>query len=84
MGNGNGRRGGAAICGLATLLAGCAAIPVPDIVSEGLLLDHVNVVDVRDGTVARDRAIVVADGRIVRVVPGGSIGIAGSSPVMSR
>lgn len=79
MGNGDGRLGGAVICGVATFLAGCAAIPAPDIVSEGLLLDHVNVVDVRDGTVARDRAIVVADGRIVRVAPGGSIGIAGSA-----
>ena len=71
--------GNVAICGLAALLAGCAAIPPSDIVSEGLLLDHVAVVDVRDGTVARDRAIVMADGRIVRVVPGGSVGVAGSA-----
>ena len=46
MGNGHRKPDGTVICGLATLLAGCAAIPAPDIVSEGLLLDHVNVVDV--------------------------------------
>ena len=71
--------GSLAICGLATLLAGCAAIPPSDIVSEGLLLDHVAVVDVLDGTVARDRAIVITDGRIVRLARGGSVGVTGSA-----
>ncbi len=74
--------GNAAICAVATLLAGCAAIPPGDTIRDGLLLDHVSVVDVRDGTVARDRAVVVADGRIVRVVAAGSIGVSGSAKVV--
>ena len=79
MGSGHGTPRGVAICTIALLLAGCAAIPPADTIRDGLLLDHVSVVDVRDGTVTRDRAIVVADGRIVRVVAAGSIGIAGSA-----
>lgn len=39
----------------------------------GLVLDHVTVVDVRTGRLSRDRAVVVADGRIVRVVAAGSV-----------
>lgn len=71
--------GGGIICAIAALLAGCAAIPPSEVVSEGLLLDHVNVVGVHDGTVARDRAVVMADGRIVRVASGGSIGVSGNA-----
>ena len=69
----------ATICAVATLLAGCAAIPPGDTIREGLLLDHVNVVNVHDGTVASDRAVVVADGRVVRVVAAGSIGVSGTA-----
>lgn len=68
-----------ALCGFAALLAGCAAIPPTETIGDGLVLDHVNVVDVRDGTVARDRAVVVSDGRIVRVVAGGSVGVGGNT-----
>ena len=59
--------------GLAALIAGCATVlPTPPL-AEQLVLDRVNVVDVRDGTVARDRAIVIADGKIVRIVAAGSV-----------
>jgi cytosine/adenosine deaminase-related metal-dependent hydrolase len=52
------------------LLAGVTparAAPVP----HGLVLDHVTIVDVRTGQLDRNRAVVVADGRIVRISPGG-------------
>ncbi len=40
---------------------------------EELVLNHVTVVDVRTGRLARDRAVVIADGRVVEVVAAGGI-----------
>jgi Amidohydrolase family len=37
------------------------------------------VVDVRDGSLARNKQIIIADGRIVRIVPAGSVGVAGKA-----
>ena len=45
------------------------AAPLPG----GLVIDHVTVVDVKTGSLARNRAIVIADGRIVRIVPAGTV-----------
>ena len=64
---------------LATLLAGCATVAPGETIAEGLILDNVNVVDVRDGSIASRRAIVVADGRIVRIVASGSVGANGAA-----
>lgn len=38
-----------------------------------LVIDHVNVVDVRNGAVARNRALVIANGRIARITAGGTV-----------
>ena len=59
--------------GLAASLASCATAPLTPALADQLVLDRVNVVDVRDGTIARNRAIVIADGKIVRIVAAGSV-----------
>lgn len=64
---------------LAALLAGCATIAPTGRLTQRLVIDHVNVVDVRDGSVARDRAIMIEDGRIVRIVAGGSVRASGAA-----
>ncbi len=65
----------ALLAALLTALAGVAgAAPVP----ADLVIDHVTVVDVHDGTLLPGRAIVVAGGRIVAVVPAGQVRVAGS------
>ena len=52
-----------------------AAAPV----SEGLVLDRVSVVDVRTGKVARNRAIIIAAGKITRIAPAGSVRVGGTA-----
>lgn len=66
------RTTGGLLAGLAALLAGCATAPAMSGASVDLVLDHVTVVDVGDGSVARDRAVVIAAGRILRVVAAGT------------
>lgn len=67
--------GGALACGVTALLGACATSP--SATGQGsasmtrLLVDHVNIVDVRDGTIARDRAVLIADGKIIRIAAGG-------------
>ena len=68
--------------GLIAMLASCATITPTTSLTHGLLLDHVNVVDVRDGSISRDRAIVIDNGRIVRVVGAGSTGVSGAAKVV--
>ena len=58
--------------GFALMLAGCAAVPQER--RADLVIDRVNIVDVRDGSIARNRAVLVTDGRIVRVAAAGSVG----------
>lgn len=70
-------RNGASALALLTVLFGGAARA--ETVREGLVLDHVTVVDVRTGRLARDRAVVVAGDRIVRVARGGSVRAAGAA-----
>ena len=62
-----------------TLAASLAGAAKADTVREGLVLDRVTVVDVRTGRLLRDRAVVVADGRISRIVPAGSVRTAGTA-----
>ena len=62
--------------GLGALLASCATAPATPGPAAELVIDRVNVVDVRDGSVARNRAIVIAGGRIVRVTAAGARGAA--------
>ncbi|HVR89690.1 MAG TPA: amidohydrolase family protein [Novosphingobium sp.] len=64
---------------LAALLAGCATIAPSGPLTQRLLIDHVNVVDVRDGSVGRDRAILIENGKIVRVMSGGSMRAGGAA-----
>ena len=62
--------------GLGALLASCATVTDTPGPAAELVIDRVNVVDVRDGSVARNRAIVIAGGRIVRVTAAGARGAA--------
>lgn len=58
---------------LAALVAGCATTGQRAQAESGLVLDHVTVVDVRDGGLMPDRAILIRDGRIERIAAAGSI-----------
>lgn len=60
----------------ATLLAGAARA---ETVREGLVLDRVTVVDVRTGKLQRNRAVVIAGDRIVKVAAAGSVTAAGTA-----
>jgi imidazolonepropionase-like amidohydrolase len=55
-----------AVCALATSAAEPAAPPAPA-ASQALLIRHANVVDVRDGHVAPDRAILIEGDRITAI-----------------
>jgi Amidohydrolase family len=63
---------------LVGLIVGCADDAQAEAVRTGLVLDHVIVVDVRTGQLARDRAVVIADGKIVEVAQGGAVRVAGA------
>ena len=58
--------------------AGATAKP-RETVNEGLLIDRVTVVDVRTGSLAQNRSIVISDGRIVRIVAAGSVRVRGKA-----
>lgn len=60
-------------------LSGCASLPERTSISEGLILDHVTIVDVRTGALAPDRAIVMDSGKIRSIVAAGSVGARGSA-----
>ncbi len=55
---------------IAVAAGALAAVPLRGAPAD-LVLDHVTVVDTASGALLRDRAVVVAGGTIVRVVPGG-------------
>jgi hypothetical protein len=59
------------------LMTGSAAVGA-ETVREGLVIDHVTVVDVRTGGLARDRAVVIAGGKIAKIVSAGSVRVAGA------
>jgi imidazolonepropionase-like amidohydrolase len=70
---------GIGLLGLLVALMACGSDNAQaETVRTGLVLDHVIVVDVRTGQLARDRAVVVADGKIVEVTHGGAVRIAGA------
>ncbi len=61
-----------------TLLATISAlftgpISAKETLTAGLLIDRVNIVDVRTGSIAKNRAIIIADGRISRIAAARSI-----------
>lgn len=64
---------------LAAVLAVCAAVFVAcggdatTEVSQGMVVQHVTVVNTRDGSSARDMAVVIDQGRITAVVPARSV-----------
>ena len=64
---------------LSTLVVGSAAAKPRDAVSDGIVIDRITVVNVRDGSISRNKALVIADGRIVRIVPKGSVGTKGNA-----
>ena len=61
---------GVAAIGLAT----GAARTAPAAPDGGTVIDHVNVVDVRNGTIARNRAVLIVGERIARIGAAGSLG----------
>ena len=70
----------ALVMGLVASLAGTAVTTAgADTVRDGLVIDRVTVVDVRTGRLLRDRAVVVADGRISRIARAGSVRATGTA-----
>lgn len=70
---------------LACPLAAVAAPPAPPAsleVDRGLVLEGVTVVDVRDGRLAPDQAVLIEGGRITRIVPAASLAAGGQARVI--
>ena len=63
----------------AAAIAASTAANARETVTAGLVLDRVTVVDVRTGKATRGRAIVIADGRIERIVAAGSVSTTGGA-----
>ena len=74
-----GRSGMGALGLLAALVAGGVGTARAETVRDGLVLDRVAVVDVRTGRLLRNRAVVVADGKIAKVVRAGTVKAAGAA-----
>ncbi len=72
-------RTGARALGVLALLGGMAMPALSQTVRDGLVLDHVTVVDVRTGRLQPDRAVVIAGGRIVQVVRAGKVTATGAA-----
>ena len=66
-----------ALLGLA-LAAGCQAAPR----TADLAIEHATVIDVRDGSLAADRTILIAGGRITAVAPSSGVRIADGVPTV--
>lgn len=74
------KRVGAGVLGLlAALSGGGVSTAHAETVRTGLVLDHVTVVDVRTGGLARDRVVVIANGKITKVARAGSVQVAGDA-----
>lgn len=71
------KRASALLIAIGALLVGGAVTNGRATVRSGLVIDHVTVVDVRKGGLVRNRAIVIADGKIVRIVAAGSVAARG-------
>ena len=68
------------LIGVALLLAtSAAASAAVTHVDHGIIVDHVAVIDTATGRSIAGRAVVVADGRIVAIVPSGSVTGSGSA-----
>jgi hypothetical protein len=70
--------GGAVLCGL--MLASAASWAQ---VTEGLVLNGVSIVDTHDGKVARNRAIVIDDGKITQIARADSVTVTGSAKLVN-
>jgi imidazolonepropionase-like amidohydrolase len=64
---------------LAALLAAGPITARAVAIREGLVLDHVTVVDVRTGRLERDRAVVIVGGKIAGVTEAGAVKVVGSA-----
>ena len=67
------KRASALLAAVGAMLAGTSASSGKETARTGLVIDHVTVVDVLRGALARNRAIVIVDGKIVRIVAAGSV-----------
>jgi imidazolonepropionase-like amidohydrolase len=76
------KRSAALLATVAAMLAGASATSGKETVRTELVIDHVTVVDVRGGGLARNRAIVIADGKITRIVAGGSVAASGAARIV--
>ena len=65
--------------GLALLGFAASASAASVSVTDGLVLDHVTVVDTHDGRLSPDRAVVVVDGRIARILAARDVTVGGSA-----
>ena len=61
-----------------------AASSAPAATEEELVLNHVTIVDTHDGKLTRDMAVVLADGKIVHIVPSRSLKARGARFIDAR
>ena len=65
-----------------TIMAGTAASSGRETIHSGLIIDHVTVVNVRNGSLIPSRAIVIANGKIVSIVSAGSVIAGGAARIV--
>lgn len=61
------------------LTLGATSTTEAETIRDGLVIDGVTIVDVRTGRLISNQAIVIADGEIARIVPAGSVDVAGEA-----
>lgn len=74
--------GAALIAAGVTLAAACSGDNDATPVGSGTIVDHVTVVDTRDGSSRRDMAVLIDGGTIRKIAPGGSFRAEGSATVV--
>lgn len=67
------KRAFALLATVGAMLAGTSASIGKGTARTGLVIDHVTVVDVRRGGIVRNRTIFISGGKILRIVPAGSV-----------
>ncbi len=66
----------------ASALSSCATVPSRQAVTQGTVIDHVTVVDVRTGRKQANRALVIESGQIRAIMAAGSVEVSGSAQLV--
>lgn len=66
----------------ASALSSCATTPAQQTITQGVVIDHVTVVDVRTGMKQANRALIIDNGQIRAIVNAGSVEVSGSAQLV--